>query len=116
MDGGAAMRPLAQSLDLVASEVSDLAQLADQLQALISRLAGGALDPLVLIEAQAVDLLSQRLEGLAAFVRALAEAAPPELAADVAQAVRALSLAEQARRLSGAAMASAADEAATFWD
>jgi hypothetical protein len=114
------MRPLAESLELVAREVSDLAQAADQLQALVLRLAaGGATDPVVLIEAQAVDLFSQRLDGLAAFVRALADAAPNDVSADVGDAVRALTLAEQARRLSGAAPAPAPDpggEPATFWD
>ena len=121
MEAGSAMRPFAASLDMVAREVADLADLADQVQALIVRLAGGAgaADAVVLIEAQAIDLLSQRLGGLAAFVRALAEAAPQDLPADVAHAVSALTLAEQARRLSGALPASTPDpggEPITFWD
>ena len=114
-------RPLAVSLELVAREVADLAQLADQLQGLILRLAtsAGAPDPVVLIEAQAVDLFSQRLVGLAAFVRALADAAPQDISANVAEAVRALTLTEQARRLSGETPAPAPDpagEPTTFWD
>jgi hypothetical protein len=68
--------PLSVTLDRVAQEVADLARLGETLQSVISRLAAGPADPLTLMDAQGADLLSQRLEGLAAFVRALAQAAP----------------------------------------
>ena len=120
MSGRPAMQPLRESLDLVAQEASDLVALGDQLQGVISRLVGAALpsDPSILVEAQAADLLSQRLAGLASFVRALADAAPSGLAADIEAALKALTLAEQARRLSGPSLAPPQDEgdAMTFWD
>lgn len=113
----AAYRPLAESLDLVAREVSDLVAVGDQLQALISRLMVSASDSGALVEAQAADLLSQRLSGLAAFVRALADAAPLDASADINGALRLVTLADQARRLSNP-NSPAADpgEALTFWD
>jgi Lon protease-like protein len=120
MTEATAMRPLAVSLEMVAREVTDLAELGDQLQGLISRLvvAAGPGDPSAMIEAQAADLLSQRLTGLASFVRALADAAPDDLAADIASAMRLLTLAEQARRLSNPDVPSVAEvgDPMTFWD
>lgn len=111
---------LRESLDLVAQEATDLVELGDQLQGVISRLVGAALpsDPSILVDAQAADLLSQRLSGLATFVRALAEAAPAGLAADIDNAIQTLTLAEQARRLSGPSLAPPPDtgELMTFWD
>jgi hypothetical protein len=116
----AAHRPLAESLDLVAQEVTDLIAIGDQLQDLISRLVvtAAASDPNALMEAQAADLLSQRLSGLAAFVRALAHAAPADVGADIGSALRVLTLTEQARRLSNpdSPPAVEAGEVLTFWD
>ncbi|HET6969957.1 MAG TPA: hypothetical protein VFH92_02430 [Phenylobacterium sp.] len=116
-------RPLAESLSLVAEEVDDLVSLAETVQTVISRLAVGAgdlPDTALMVDAQAADLLSQRLSGLAAFVRALAEAAPCDLSADIEDAVRALTLSEQARRLAGPLLAPPAEagagELTTFWD
>jgi len=119
MSEPAAQRPLAESLDLVAREVTDLVAVGDQLQDLISRLAvaAGRVDPAAMMEAQAVDLLSQRLSGLAAFLRALAEAAPADVAADIDKALRVLNLTEQAQRLSNPATAPADEgDPMTFWD
>lgn len=115
-----ARQTLAGSLDLVAQEVTDLVVIGDQLQGLISRLvvAASPSDPSAMIEAQAADLLSQRLSGLAAFVRALADAAPADVSADIDSALRVLTLTEQARRLSspGSTPAVDAGEVLTFWD
>ena len=121
MPDAAAARPLSQSLDLVASEVAELALLGDRIQGVISRLAAtlGAPDPDTLREAQAADLLSQRLAGLATFVQALALAAPRDATADIRAAVNALTLVEQARRLSGPyhpLPGEPGDELTTFWD
>lgn len=122
MADAAVARPLSQSLDLVAGEVAELARLGDRLQGVISRLAAnlGAPDTDTLEEAQAADLLSQRLAGLAAFVQALANAAPRDATADIAAAVNALTLTEQARRLSSPtnppAPAEPAGDLTTFWD
>jgi hypothetical protein len=116
-------RPIAESLTLVAEEVDDLVRLGETVQAVISRLAIGAgslPDAGLMVDAQAADLLSQRLCGLAAFVRALAEAAPGGVSADIEDAVRTLTLSDQARRLSGPSLAPASDaggpELTTFWD
>jgi len=109
--------PLTDSLDRVAQEVADLARLGEQMQRVISRLAAGPADPQTLMDAQGADLLSQRLDGLAEFVRALAQAAPSEAVTDVEAAVRALTLADQARRLTGRLPApEGCGEALTLWD
>lgn len=105
MIAGPAYRPIAEPLRLAAMEVADLARLGDRLQAVIARLSAdaGRTDSVVVIEAQAADLLSQRLTGLAAFLVALADRAPDGAQIDIFDAVMDLSLAEQARRLSGPA-------------
>jgi hypothetical protein len=103
MHGGPVLRPLAEPLRLAAIELADLAQLSDQLQRAIGRLteSQGAPDADFLTEVQAADLLSQRLEGMAAFLRVIAASAPENVTTDVYAAVMNLTLAEQARRLSG---------------
>jgi hypothetical protein len=73
-----------------------------------------------MVDAQAADLLWQRLDGLSAFMAALAEAAAGALPADLGDAFRRLRLSEQARRLAGGQPAlSPSDpngELTTFWD
>jgi hypothetical protein len=116
-----AVRPLAESLHLAAGEVDELVELGERMQGLIARLAnaGGPPDLSIMIEAQAADLLSQRLSGLAAYMRALAAAAP-DVATNVEGAIAALTLTAQARRLAGPAplptAEPAADELDMFWD
>jgi hypothetical protein len=103
MHDGPQFRPIAEPLRLAAQELAELAELGDQLQGVLGRLTAdrGAPDPGFITEAQAADLLSQRLVGMAAFLRALARIAPEHVMADVTYAVMDLTLAEQARRLSG---------------
>ena len=103
MHAGPTLRPLAEPLRLAAIELGELAHLGDQLQRAIGRLTAshGAPDSQFLTEAQAADLLSQRLEGMAAFLRAIAANTPEDVTTDVYAAVMDLTLAEQARRLSG---------------
>ena len=103
MTEGPVLRPMAEPLRLAAIELADLARLGDELQHLVAELAvvAGASAASVLIRAQAADLLSQRLEGMAAFLRTLADAAPGEALIDVHAAVMDLTVAEQARRLAG---------------
>ncbi|THD59932.1 hypothetical protein [Phenylobacterium sp.] len=110
MYSGPTLRPLAEPLNLAAIELADLARLSDRLQTSIARLTAdrGTPDSGFLTEVQAVDLLSQRLEGMAAFLRVLAASAPTNVTTDVHAAVMGLTLAEQARRLSGAQPAPAA--------
>ena len=115
--------PLAQSLDLVAEDLAELVGFAERVQGVISHMAAAAPRPRdagLLMDAQAADLLSQRLVGLTAFVRALADAERSDDYAAVEAAVRDLTLAEQARRLAGGAPAPAAlpepGGTSTFWD
>jgi hypothetical protein len=112
--------PLAQSLDLVAEDLAELVGLGDRVQGVISRMAAAAprpRDAALLVDAQAADLLCQRLAGLTAFVRALADAERTAEPVQLAAAVRALTLAEQARRLAGAGAAPAEPVGhPTFWD
>jgi hypothetical protein len=114
-------RPLAEVLGPVAEEIADLARMAERLQGVISRMAAaGAPDRALMVDAQAADLLSQRLDGLSAFMTALSAAAPDGLPADLGEALRRSRLSEQARRLAGdPAEPSACDsngELTTFWD
>lgn len=99
----ASLRPFREPLSYAALEVIDLVRLADGLQVAISEMAARdrRLSARAIIEAQAADRLSQRLAGLAAYLNALADAAPDDARADVEAAVIGLTLAEQARRLSG---------------
>jgi hypothetical protein len=103
MHDGPTFRPIAEPLRLAAIELTELAELGDRLQHALGRLTAhlGAPDADFITEAQAADLLSQRLVGMAAFLRAIARVAPESLMADVHAAVMDLTLAEQARRLSG---------------
>ena len=103
MHDGPVFRPIAEPLRLAAIELTELAELGDQLQHVLGRLTAtlGPPDAAFIGEAQAADLLSQRLVGMAAFLRAIARVAPESLMADVHSAVMDLTLAEQARRLSG---------------
>lgn len=104
MYSGPTLRPLAEPLALAAIELADLARLSDRLQSSVARLTAdlGPPDSGFLTEVQAIDLLSQRLDGMAAFLRVLAASAPTHVTTDVHAAVMGLTLAEQARRLSGA--------------
>lgn len=104
MQSQSSLRPLAEPLRLGAIELHELSRLGDQLQHILVRLTecvGAPDDDGFITEAQAADLLSQRLEGMAAFLDALARAVPPDAMIDVEAAVFDLTLAEQARRLSG---------------
>lgn len=103
MHDGPTHRPIAEPLRLAAIELAELAELSDRLQHVLGRLTAqfGPPDAGFITEAQAADLLSQRLMGMAAFLRAIAKAAPEGATADVHAAVMDLTLAEQARRLSG---------------
>ncbi|HEY3949186.1 hypothetical protein [Phenylobacterium sp.] len=97
------LRPLSEPLHLAVAELAELAALSERLQHAIARVteARGAPDADFLTEAQAADLLSQRLAGLAAFLRVIAATAPQGVTTDVHAAVMGLTLAEQARRLGG---------------
>jgi acyl transferase domain-containing protein len=97
------MRPLPDIMAAVADELSELVRLGDELERLVARLAAVSdpCDAVLLHQVQAVDLLVQRLSGAAVFVRALAIAAPQTVSIDVLEAIRDLTLTDQAQRLAG---------------
>jgi hypothetical protein len=108
------LRPFREPLSYAALEAADLVRLADGLQVVIAEMAAQdrRLTARAIVEAQSADRLSQRLAGLAAYLNALAVAAPAEAVADIEAAVAGLTLAEQARRLSGLPSAAAPPHAA----
>ena len=113
--------PIGDALAVIAGELADLARLGDQVEAIIADLVGqaGKVSPDLLRRCQAADLLSQRLAGVAAFVNAVGQVAPANVTFDVLAAVRTVTLADQANRLSGrsvTALQSAHGELALFED
>jgi hypothetical protein len=91
---------LADALGLVAEELADLARLADALDAAIAGLASRLVvkDASILTNCQAADLFAQRLAGVAEFVAGLGASVPAEVTVDLAEAIRGLTLGEQAQR------------------
>jgi hypothetical protein len=96
-------RLLVEALGIASLELNDLVRLADQLEIALAGMAARlcVMDAQLLADCQVADLLAQRLAGLAGFVAGLAAHAPPDARVDVSDAVRALTLGEQARRLAG---------------
>ena len=86
-----------------AAELADLADRTERLQDVMADLVRqcAALGGDATQDMQALDWIAQHLEGLASFLGALAEAAPPGWRLDTTGALDALSLAELAHRLRG---------------
>ncbi len=105
------MRPLPDVMAALADELSELVRLGDELERLMARLVAVSdpSDTVLLHQAQAVDLFVQRLTGAAIYVRALAIAAPQATAIDVLEAIRDLTLTDQAQRLAGLSAENADD-------
>jgi hypothetical protein len=104
MTGARIDHRLSDALGLVAEELADLARLADALDAAIAGLAArlGVKDATVLTNCQAADLFAQRLAGVAEFVAGLGAKVPAEVTVDLAEAIRGLTLGDQAERFAGA--------------
>jgi hypothetical protein len=100
-------RPLDQVLRAAATELAELAALADHLECTLPTSEGLVLDAELAERFQVADLLTQRLVGLTALFDALADNAPREVALDV-QAAHELKLTDQARRFTGQAPAAPA--------
>jgi hypothetical protein len=94
---------VAQTLMAVALEVRDLARMSDRLQTLISTalVFDGSAHADHLREFQAIDLLVQRLHGVAIFVESLSELTPPGWRLNTGIAAAEVPLTDLARRLSG---------------
>ena len=105
--------PLAQTLMAVALEVRDLAQLSDRLQVLISTalVFDGSAHADHLREFQAIDLIVQRLQGVAIFVESLSSLSPLGWRLNAAEAASQVSLTDLARRLSSLSAISAQTDA-----
>jgi hypothetical protein len=90
-------------LQAMASELSQMAQVSDRLQLLISAalVADGAANAEHMREFQAIDLLVQRLHGTAIFTECLAAIASPDWRIDALAAAAAVPLSDLARRLGG---------------
>jgi hypothetical protein len=95
-------RPLSQVLRSVATELAELAALADHLECTLPTSDGASLDLGLAERFQVADLLTQRLVGLTSLFDTLADTAPADVALDVSHATVGLKLADQARRFRGA--------------
>jgi hypothetical protein len=92
---------LSNILDAVSTEVDDLLATGDRLQALVGDLvdkSGEGVTTHVLVEAQSLDAMVQRLSALSAFLQALSPAVPADWIIDPTAAAEGLSLADSARR------------------
>jgi hypothetical protein len=92
---------LSSILDAVSTEVDDLLATGDRLQSLVGDLvdkSGTAISTHVLVEAQGLDAMVQRLSALSAFLQALSPAVPAHWIIDPTAAAQGLSLADSARR------------------
>ena len=92
---------LSSILDAVSAEVGDLLATGDRLQSLVGELvdrAGNRIATHVLVEAQSLDAMVQRLAALSAFLQALSPAIPHDWIIDPSSAAEGLSLADSARR------------------
>jgi hypothetical protein len=90
---------MADLLDRMAAEFLDLSVIAESLQGLPSRFEH--FDPSSVVLLQGMDLLAQRLQGLAAFSQALSGLTPPEWQLDVAPAAALITLSDLQNRLAG---------------
>ncbi|RAK59452.1 hypothetical protein DJ021_06355 [Phenylobacterium hankyongense] len=98
--------PLSQVLATCAGELADLAARCGRLQTTLSPALARTAD---LEDGQALDLVTQTLEALSAYMGALGRGLPAAWTADAAAAAAGLPLADLAARLQGLAAAAAAD-------
>ncbi len=98
-------KQMSQTLTAVATEVTELAVLGDQLQILVSSalMSDGATHAAHMREFQAIDLLVQRLQGVSVFMHGLARATPADWRLDAAPMAAQVALADLGRRLTGEA-------------
>lgn len=92
---------LSEVLGAVSTEIDDLWSAADRLQALVGELMSrskAVLDTEMMMEAQTLDAMAQRLSALSEFLEALRPAVPDAWVIDPTTAAQGLSLADSARR------------------
>jgi hypothetical protein len=103
---------LKQILALLGEEVRELGHLTEQLQTTLSPALLRIVDDTDCHKnVQLLDLVSQRLGGISAFVHSLAPLVPPSWQIDATLALRNVSLSDLARRLSGHPSAALEDQA-----
>lgn len=93
--------PLAAVIMRVETELESIASLIDHNQSLIARLtwqAGGS-DPAYVKAMQDADLISQKIVGIASFLRAIADAVPADFHVETQGATGNLRLTELMRRI-----------------
>jgi hypothetical protein len=94
-------QPVVEILSRVAAELNDLAQSVDRLHSLIEGFDGEDMDREAFLQnAQAIDLIEQRLSSLSHFMIELIEIVPPEWEVIGRAAAQKLKLAALAHRLS----------------
>ena len=91
---------IADVVRAVGREVADLGRLACDLQAVLSPLEPARRQASQAVEAfQSLDLLTQRLQGVATFLEAFAPSLSPSWMGDAAAAARGVTLSDLAQRL-----------------
>jgi len=93
--------PLADVIMRVEEELEDLARLVDHNQSLIARVTWdvGAADPGYVRAMQDADLISQKLVGIANFLRSIADVVPADFHVETHRATGNLRLAELMRKI-----------------
>lgn len=93
--------PLADVLSRVEGTLAEMARLVDHNQSLIARLTwtAGAADPSYVAAMQEADLVSQKLDGIAGFLRAIAKALPADFHVETHRATGALLLADLTHKI-----------------
>jgi hypothetical protein len=91
-------RRLDHVLETVALEMAALSQDAERLQLLTDGWAPGG--PNLIVEAQGIDALAQRLDALAGFLTRLSQDAPGDWRLDIGPALAAIPLSALANRIS----------------
>ncbi|HWK67423.1 MAG TPA: hypothetical protein VNS34_21050 [Rhizobiaceae bacterium] len=93
--------PLADVLSRVEGVLAEIARLVDHNQSLIARLTwtAGAADPSYVAAMQEADLVSQKLDGIAGFLRAIAKTLPADFRVETHRATGDLLLAELTRKI-----------------
>lgn len=96
-----ALTPVADTLGRVSAELRDMAAVVNDLHVLAGAQNAAAPDHAYLQALQSVDLIEQKLRGLAGFLADLAQAAAPDWRIDAQAALAAITLSDLAARLTG---------------
>lgn len=103
--------PLADVLSRVEGALAEMARLVDHNQSLIARLTWtvGAADPSYVAAMQEADLVSQKLDGIAGFLRAIAKTLPADFHVETHRATGDLLLADLTHKIGARGQGKAQD-------